>query len=310
MTVATIVALHGIQMYFSGWDFIRNRPAHYFVSEGGHARACGFFTMPTNFAHAANMTMCFPVAALLLKWSSSQRVRAFLLLTTALLGLAVYLSFTRGAWIALFFALTVLAALVNKKLAVVGVFSVLAAAGGLYLTNKSMQDRAATLVNPDFASNAERLDLWRANVQMFKEYPIFGLGLNDNERRSEEYNAKVGNKLNKVGNAHNTYLQFLSGTGLLGLVAYLAFMGFYFLLSFRLWKLVPADRIWHRTLILGAIGAQVAMHLGGLTDCNFKNLHVNHQFITILALLSYLRFVYIKPANDAPKPISPHIGGP
>lgn len=66
------------------------------------------------------------------------------------------------------------------------------------------------------------------------------------------------------------------------------------LMTYRLWKVVPRKETWHRTLILGAWGAQIALHVGGLTDCNFKNWQVNHQTMMVWSVICYLTWYYQK----------------
>lgn len=293
MIVATVVALHGIQAYFTGWDYIRGRSVLSYVNAAGQARSAGFFSMPTTFAHAISQTLCFPLAALALGWARQRWQWVTLSVASAIILTSLVMSFTRGAWISSFCALGAMALLVNRRLFVS--FVTAAAIGGTVLVTVSpvFRSRVISLFDGGYNSNSERMELWRANMWMFKEYPLLGIGLNDNERRTEEYNIKYGFPDAKVGNAHNTYVQWLSGTGILGLSAYLAFIGFYLWLTFRLWKVIPREQVWHRTIVLGAFGAQVAVHVGGLTDCNFKDAEVQHQYIAILGLLSYLRFRYL-----------------
>jgi len=293
MIVATVVALHGIQAYFTGWDYIRNRSVLSYVNVAGQARSAGFFSMPTTFAHAISQTLCFPLAALVLGWARKRWQWVALSVMSAIIFVSLVMSFTRGAWVSTFCALGAMAFFVNRRLFVSFIAAVAIGGTALVAVSPVFRSRALSLFDGGNKSNSERMELWRANMWMFKEYPLLGIGLNDNERRTEEYNIKYGFPDAKVGNAHNTYVQWLSGTGILGLSAYLAFIGFYLWLTFRLWKVIPREQTWHRTIVLGALGAQIAVHVGGLTDCNFKDAEVQHQYITILGLLSYLRFRYL-----------------
>lgn len=299
MVVASVVAVHGIMMYFTGWDFVRNKAAFSYVNLEGQARAGGFFGSPMTYAHAAAMTVCFPIAALVMKWGDSKRARGIVMTAGALLFISLIMTFTRGAWISVLCAIAIMTLLVNRKVFVMFLLTVAVAGGSLAAFNPVFRTRILTITDLQNNSNNERLQLWRANWWMFKDYPVFGIGLNDNERRIEEYNIKHGYPDAPVGHAHNNFLQFLSSTGVMGLLAYLAFIGYYLWLTVKLWRVIPRENRWHRSFVLAALGAQVALHVGGLTECNFKDAEVQHQFITILALLSYLRFQYLKQGEQA-----------
>lgn len=295
MIVASLVSLHGIFEFFTGWDLIRQR--HTFLENVTYGRASGFFSMPTTFAHAVAMTLCFPLAAVLLKWVKKTQIRwkqAVVVGGGILLLLALAMSLTRGVWISVFAGIAVMTLMVNWRCFVGALLMTGVVGTALYVSQPAFRVRIGSMADLHYASNKDRVELWRTNMLMFKEYPLLGIGLNDNERRTEEYNIKYGFPDAKVGNAHNTYLQFLSSTGALGLAAYLSFIGFYLWLTVRLWRVVPPEHLWHRVLVLGALGAQVTLHVGGLTDCNFKDMEVQHQFVSILAMLSYLRFYYFK----------------
>lgn len=221
--IAISVSVHGVQETFTGWDFIRGRadvylansptdPQHYY-------RVSGLFTMPTNFAHAANMSLSFLIAAVLLNLGGTRKWCVFYSISALFLFSAILLSFTRGAWIALFVAMVRLTSMLNRKLVAIFVGSLILLAGIAYVAIPQVHERVATMTDPKFASNSERVELWNENIAIIKMHPILGIGLNENERLANEYNEMIGNKGGKVGNAHNTYLQFLSGSGILGLAA-------------------------------------------------------------------------------------------
>jgi O-antigen ligase len=159
-------------------------------------------------------------------------------------------------------------------------------AGSVWAWVPGIGARASTIVDASFPSNAQRASLWRANWQIFIENPVVGVGYGMNEIYVGKYLDKLGLKGVEGGHAHNNYLQFISGTGFLGLAFYLLFSAYFFWISARAWLALSPDRRWERGAILAAIGAQVALHAGGLTECNFKDAEVNHQFLMILAMVA------------------------
>jgi hypothetical protein len=79
-------------------------------------------------------------------------------------------------------------------------------------------------------------------------------------------------------------------------------------ISHRLLRMIPERFEWHRALVLGAIGAQVFLHVGGLTEPSFKHAEVKHMFLFILALVATIYCKYRnehtllirRPANEGP----------
>jgi O-antigen ligase len=145
-----------------------------------------------------------------------------------------------------------------------------------------------------YTSNSDRLFLWKMNLEMFKEYPILGIGYGENESRAGEWAARMGNPEAFTGHAHNNYLQWLAGTGALGFAAYMFFIGFFLYLTVRLWKRLPKELYWARAMTLAALGAQIHLHIGGFTECNFKAGATNHNLMLVLGLVASMSLLDAK----------------
>jgi O-antigen ligase len=102
---------------------------------------------------------------------------------------------------------------------------------------------------PNQGSNTSmglRLDFWHASYLIFKESPVFGLGIAGFE---EGYKALVaGTGRVPSNNPHNQYLLFLNQIGIVGLLAFLW-------LNWVVWKesyrLAPLWGVWVRAILLG-----------------------------------------------------------
>ncbi|RYZ75175.1 MAG: O-antigen ligase domain-containing protein, partial [Proteobacteria bacterium] len=157
--------------------------------------------------------------------------------------------------------------------------------GVLLATFETFRTRLFSLFNFQYTSNSERIFLWRANLEMFRDYPILGVGNTENEARAKEYVTRLGNPEAFTGHAHNNYIQMLSGTGAVGFTLWMTLISYMLWLTWRLWKSIPADQIWMRAIALAVLGAQFHIHIGGFTEANFKALPTNHNLMIVWGLV-------------------------
>ncbi|MGH9339125.1 MAG: O-antigen ligase family protein [Acidobacteriota bacterium] len=98
--------------------------------------------------------------------------------------------------------------------------------------------RLLTMADPEQQSSFQnRIWMWANTVEIFKDYPLLGVGIGNFEFMYPLYNrAAIEDKYfgvqTKPAESHNDYLQFLAETGLLGTAAFLLIL---FLLACRFW---------------------------------------------------------------------------
>ncbi|HVK60243.1 MAG TPA: O-antigen ligase family protein [Bdellovibrionales bacterium] len=288
-----ILALYAIFQSLTGIDILRPG-SHRAVQPLGLKstielwRSSGFFGSPLQYGYIAGFYACLCLAMALLTfarrkefgWIFTGSVSAFILLTTSIIT-----TFTRGAWIAMVVAFLFVAWTASKKIAACLVGVGAAVFTILFSTVDIFRMRVLTLFNSGYGSNSDRVFLWKANWEMFKDYPILGIGYQENEVRAGEYVARLGQPDAFTGHAHNNYLQMLAGTGITGFLTYMFIISFMLWLTWRLWKTLPQEMIWPRAIALGALGAQIHLHIGGFTEANFKTGTTNHNFMVVWALI-------------------------
>ena len=254
------------------------------VQSGGVSffRAPGMYDNTMTYSYSIAQWFCFLFAILVTSPIKNQRLRAFVWVVSGVLGISLLLTFTRGVWVSLFGALVVMAFLAKKKLAYTIIAVTLVVVPTLIATVPAFHTKIVGAVDK---SNLDRVKLWRANWLMFTENPVLGVGHRRNEKVVKEYYEKLDITDGIVGHAHNTYLQILSGMGLAGFIAYIGMSLSFLLVAWRLWLSSKHDVGWVRTIAIGAIGAQISLHLGGLTESNFIDGEVNHTFIFGVAMV-------------------------
>ncbi len=308
--VFTVIAAYAIVQHFTGIDLIRDsqRAVPPFYYGNGHLayRVPGLFSSPMTWGHAAAMFICYPAALYFLKVRRHSGYHRFFGASVLLIGISIVLSFTRGAWVSTAVALLVVGLLSGRRAFLSAILGLAVVGGAIYALSPDVRARVAVTFDPNYASNLERMTIWKANWEMFKDRPVIGVGYGENERLIGSYYERMGIQNSLKGHAHSNYFQWLSGTGSLGFILYMAFVLGLLILSGRLWWMIPRERLEDRAIVLGAIGSQVAMHVGGLTECNFKDAEVNHQFIFSLAVVWALYQVYaqedglriVRPKNE------------
>lgn len=297
--LGTVISGYAVFQHFTGIDLryewgLREAsavtPAPY--SGADVFQSVGLMSHHLTYGYLFAMVFCFPLAALMLGRQKSFFFRFIMVISTLVMGMSLIWTYGRGVWIASLAAVMFMAAYVSKK----ALFSLLIlagiAVGTLYSSNHGFRERVDSIWATDYKSNTDRQDLWRANVEMLSDHPWIGIGWRQNEVRIQEYYSKLGITNSFGGHAHNNYLQILATTGLLGFFCYAFFILIFLLMTHRLWLEIPKSHYWHKVIVLGALGSQVAMHTGGLTQWNFGDAEVNHFFIFVLAIVSYMAARY------------------
>jgi len=210
-----------------------------------------------------------------------------------LIGIALFLSYSRMVWIALPLGLGLFACrYINRKslsriTLVTALLLVLAIPVALKLP--AIRERIA---NPMGIST--RIELWKINFEFFRNRPLFGVGFRKNQALTHAW-AKAhlpdpeARKNFFVGHAHNNLIDMLAGTGVAGALSWLFWNGVVLWIS---WRGSRAGGV-EGQLAWGIFCAWVVLHLNGLTQVNFWEGKVMHQWTFALGML--LAFVQTRP---------------
>jgi len=226
----------------------------------------------------------------------------------AMIAAALPASWRRGAWLGLLVAPGVMTLATHRRL-VHGISFALASAAVLSalwsagLLPRSVVNRVTTAATDLFTISdvrgvdatptnfavIERLAHWQAAISMAQDNPVFGIGLGNYAAAYDEH--RLISWEAPLGHAHNLYLNFLAETGVVGLLAYLAF----WIAIFRVtWQLRRHPDRSARALAIGLLGCwtYIAVH------SVFDNLYVNNLFLHIGVLLSVLAILN-RQVNDS-----------
>ena len=281
---ALVVSIFSIVQHYSGIHisqlFGKVSGAYKFGETDGF-QVIGFYTHHLKYATCFSFILCFVVAKLLLGNFSSIKKLAFLVISFVFIASSMLWSYARGPWIATVVAILAMSLFVSKRIFVISVLSVSVICGSIYFLSPSVQKRANSIVDMEYQSNYERIEIWNKHMKAFYENPIFGVGIKNNRKLSGSH-------------AHNIYIELMSATGLVGLISYLLLILTFLFISYELLLEIPKNNINHRSFVLGALGTQVVLHIAGLTDISFLDSQINRMFIFIIAILLYINHCYKK----------------
>ncbi len=234
---------------------------------------------------------------------------SFMALTAAATGLALVMSWSRGAWLGFAAAVGTLVLFLPRKrwhglllvaLAVAGLaislqLNLLPASVAERLT--SWQDdfqlgdvRGVDINDANYAV-LERLAHWQAALDMARDNLWLGVGFGNYEPSYPDYD--LLNWPYPLGHAHNYYLNLLAEVGVIGLITYLILWATIFWQTIHLLKL--SDWRW-RGVALGLLAAWTALSVHHLLD----KLYVNNIYIHLGALAGLLSVLTI----EAEKPVT------
>lgn len=265
-----VVSGIGIVQHFTGWPRPQLIPGttryHATVFLGHHLSVASILIFPF-----------FAGVGLFAKGDQSEAVAKLprgILLPVLILGLiTLFLSYSRMLWIALPIGvlLWILWNLPRRIATALGIAILLGVVVASQLPE--IRNRFA-----DTYGMTTRLDLWRANWELFKLRPLTGVGL----RQNNPLGAALVQSWHPgesifTGHAHNNFLEMLAGTGLLGTAGWLLWSGLSFVL---LWPSARAGS----GLARGLFCAWLVFQLNGLTQVNFWEGKVTHQMMLVTAL--------------------------
>jgi len=264
---ATLVALIGLYQYFFTADII--------TAEGVH-RIRGLYGSPNNLSLFLDRVV--PVLAAVALFARRPRRRIAYALCSLPVLFCLYLTYSRGAWLlglpaaALFIGLLRGRKALWISLAVIGVIA-------LSLLPLIRTERFVSLLDTQSGTTFFRLKLWQASLNMIKDHPLFGVGL-DNflyQYRTRYVLPEAWQELD-LSHPHNIVLDYWTRLGILGVVALVWLEGAFFVKGLRLYRRLP-DRD-ERALVLGFMASMVACLAHGLID--------NSYFLVDLAFVFFI----------------------
>ena len=258
------------------------------VPTEGVVRVCSLFSHPDSLGlflgRLIPLAFCVIVFWGDVPWRLSRRRQLYTLALVPML-ITLVLSFSRGAWLGTIVALLVILLAAGSKRG-------LLAFGGLTLLGLAALpfiklERVVSLFNPASGSGATRLYIWQSALQMIKDHPLTGVGL---DQFLYYYNPQYVNPLawteRFTSHPHNMFLDFWLRLGILGPVVLVWLLASFWWVAGRVGRAGLKKRGLTGALGLGLLGSMTDFAVHGMVDNSF--------FMVDLAIICCLSFAMLE----------------
>lgn len=179
------------------------------------------------------------------------------------------LTFTRGSWLGLGFAMIILLGLTNRKL----LLSVPAAIVVLYLLlPNSVVERGKSIFDPKQPTIALRWMWWKTGWKIIEDHPITGVGDIATGNIYAKYMPPESKEI--VGHFHNNFVQIGVTLGIVGIMAFSFLMIRIFYLELSIFKHIRQKAKFPTGTALGSLAVFVAFNVNGLFEWNFGDAEI------------------------------------
>jgi len=191
-----------------------------------------------------------------------------LMLLPALLGVAgIYLTLSRGSGLAIYAAIMFLCVIGRKRNLIILLLVVLIIFP--FVMPKNIKQWAKDEgYNPlVFMCNKDRISIYSNTINMIKDHPFIGVGVNTFSRNYAKYKTEEAERYAHTIDttyAHNIYLHMAGEVGLLGLSAFLCFLFSIFWQAVKVLRKLEDNYL--KAINLGITACLMAFLINGLTE--------------------------------------------
>lgn len=198
---------------------------------------------------------------------------------TAVMGLCMFLTWSRAGWLGLFLSLAVFLALIDRRIILPGLVAL-----GIFviLLPSDMFARLMSVGSLADSSSFYRISIWTGTLRMLRDCWIVGVGPGAFSLIYPQYslNAAI------AYHSHNLYLQILCDSGILGIVSFLGLvLSPLRAMAGALTRGVGRER---RLYLIALIAGIVGFLFQGIAEYSFYNFRVMLVFFIYLGLAAAL----------------------
>ena len=274
---AFFVAAYGLYQYVAGFDISATQWVD--GEQFPELKTRVFSTLENPNLLAGYLVMMMALASGMAFAARSWMEKGLLFALTALCGLCLVYTYSRGAWLSVAAVVGIYGWLYNRR--IFWIFCLLPL--GLLVAQDSILARLTSILNPTDTSSTLRIALWESTIAMIMDNPFSGIGWGAYWMVYPEYDFFINDGHTKIFHAHNMYLNIAAEIGLPGFVAFLTVM-------YGHWRkarniLQETKEPWLVGLSLGLLAALGGLFFNGLTDYVLFNIQLSMLFWLLNAII-------------------------
>lgn len=218
------------------------------------------------------LIIAIPIAISLF-WTEKGFLKKFFLLgISAVLMLAMILTFSRGCWLGILFSLMILAIVIDRRFIILGIVALMFMP---LILPDTIINRFTSIGNLEDSSTSYRVNIWMGTLAMLKDYWFCGVGLGETSFNTVYPLYSYNNT--KTAHSHNLYLQIVSQFGIIGLIVFLGIL-------YNFYKETVVSMLRKKDIVLaGIIAGLTGFFLEGMFDYTWYNYRVLLIFWMVLA---------------------------
>jgi O-antigen ligase len=207
-----------------------------------------------------------------------KRKKNKLMLAVALLIIltSILLSLTRCVWVGIFISVGSFITYYKPKILYAAIPCLILL---VFILPASVKDRITSIFNMDNETNRDRFYMYKTGINIFKDYPLTGVGADNLEKVYDKYKpveAKLSNP-----HLHNNFLQELAERGIFAVLSLLtAFVSIFILLVNKIKNSIDFEKI----VATGALFAFIGFLVAGLFEYNFGDTEIKFMLFYFLSI--------------------------
>lgn len=184
----------------------------------------------------------------------------------------LFVTYTRGAWIAVGIAIFCLF-VINKKYKLLSILALVIPI--LFFKDKMGLQRLTSIAELKHPDNIERINGWISSINIIADYPLTGIGFGN--FRTVYINYMLPQAQEKLAHAHNIFLILGTECGLITTAFFFLFVTSAIVYSFK--GALRLSSGYHKHLTYGMIFAMISLLINGLVDHSFHQLALRIAFL-------------------------------
>lgn len=204
-------------------------------------------------------------------------MKLFYLGATGAMMLCLILTYSRGCYIGILVAAAVFMVLLDKRFIFLGILGLLLLP---FVLPETILNRFLSIGNMSDSSTSYRVYIWMGTIAMLKDYWFSGVG--PGEAAFNVVYPVYGYNGISAPHAHNTYLQIMCDSGIIGIFAFIVVIYQYFKALFCAY--LKEKDVTARILMISAMSAVTGFLVQSLFDYTFYNYRVMLLFWTMIGM--------------------------